>query len=284
MGNGKPTIILDAPTGFSSDAWMLIAPVIAKTTRVCFYDRAGLGFSDRPFVNKSLEKSQNRGQPSTTEKMVDDMHRLFTGSSSQSKPFILVGAELGAVNARFYAQLFEEDVAGLVLINPLIEGLFTGREDPWTNAWLKSHISSYQVLQFCAAVGISRVGFIFGLMKTPLDEKLVSKDVLARQKYLMCKPAHLSSAVDEFYFANESLSQMRTLSKFKRFNPGRMGVTVLTSKTYSKLPTDPLNKVCHVMMMMSGERDGHDGDSDSGDNDIDRGDIDDDWMLALIIG
>lgn len=244
IGNGKPTVILDAPTGMSSDAWTLIAPVVAKSTRVCFYDRAGLGFSDRPYANKSAEKATNHGQPSTTERMVDDFHRLFTGSSSQSKPFILVGAELGAVNARFYAQLFEDDVSGLVLINPLIEGLFnSGHDDPWTNVWLSSHISSYQILQFCAAVGISRLGFIFNLMKIPFNEKLVSKDVVARQKYLMCKPAHLSSAVDEYYFANESLSQMRTLSKFKRFNPGRIGITVLTSKTYSKTPIDPLNKV-----------------------------------------
>ncbi|KAK3713876.1 hypothetical protein QZH41_008163 [Actinostola sp. cb2023] len=65
----------------------------------------------------------------------------------------------------------------------------------------------------------------------------------ARQKYLMCKPGHLSSAVDEYFFANESLSQMRTLSKFKRFNPGNIAISVLTSKSYSKRPgSDLLNK------------------------------------------
>ena len=41
-------VILDAPTGMSSDVWALVQPELAKTTRVCVYDRAGLGFSERP--------------------------------------------------------------------------------------------------------------------------------------------------------------------------------------------------------------------------------------------
>jgi surfactin synthase thioesterase subunit len=39
--------------------------------------------------------------------MVDDLHRLVTYSSPQEKPFILVGAEMGAVVSRFYAQIYE---------------------------------------------------------------------------------------------------------------------------------------------------------------------------------
>lgn len=249
MGNGIPTVILDSPTGKSSDAWALIAPAVAKTTKVCFYDRAGIGFSNRPYVNKSDENAQKSGQPSTTERMVDDFHRLFMGSSSQPKPFILVGAELGAVNTRFYTQLFEDHVTGLILINPLVEGMFNDHKDPWTNVWLSTHISSYQILQLCAAIGMSRLGFIFGLMKSPIDENLVPKEVVARQKYLMCKPAHLSSAVDEYYFANESLSQVKTLSKFKRFNPASLGITVLTSKTYSRISSGPLNKVTILYLL-----------------------------------
>ena len=35
-------------TGISSDIWSDIQRDISKLTRVCIYDRAGLGFSDRP--------------------------------------------------------------------------------------------------------------------------------------------------------------------------------------------------------------------------------------------
>lgn len=40
-------VVLDAPIGQSSDVWTLVRSVIAKRTRVCVYDRAGIGFSDR---------------------------------------------------------------------------------------------------------------------------------------------------------------------------------------------------------------------------------------------
>lgn len=243
IGKGKPTIILDAPTGMSSDAWTLVVPKLAKISKVCFFDRAGLGFSDRPFINRSTESDKNRGTPSTTERMTEDFHRLFTASSGQQKPFILVGSEIGAANARFYAQLFEEQVAGLILINPLIEDMFFGGMYPWTGMWLRNHISGLQALQFSAAIGISRLAFIFGLMKTPIEHKLVADDVTARQKYLMCKPGHLSSAVDEYFFANESLSQLKTLSKLKRFNPSNVQTTVLISETCDKRADNVINKV-----------------------------------------
>lgn len=243
VGKGKPTILLDAPTGMSSDAWTLVVPKLARISTVCFFDRAGLGFSDRPFRNMSAESNKNRGAPSTTERMTEDFHRLFTASSTQQKPFILVGSEIGAANARFYAQLFEQQVAGLILVNPLIEDMFIDRMYPWTGLWLRNHISGLQALQFSAAIGVSRLAFIFGLMKTPIDQKLVAGDVTARQKYLMCKPGHLSSAVDEYFFANESLSQLKTLSKLKRFNPSNIQTTVLISKTYDNRADDVINKV-----------------------------------------
>ena len=47
-GSGRPTVILDAPTGLTSDAWVAGQRHLAETTRVCVYDRAGLGLSDPP--------------------------------------------------------------------------------------------------------------------------------------------------------------------------------------------------------------------------------------------
>lgn len=39
--------------------------------------------------------------------MSEDLNRLITGTSQQPKPFILVGADLGAIICRFYAQMYE---------------------------------------------------------------------------------------------------------------------------------------------------------------------------------
>ena len=42
--------------------------------------------------------------------MADDLFHLFTVSSQQDKPFILVGAELGALVAQFYTNIYERFV------------------------------------------------------------------------------------------------------------------------------------------------------------------------------
>jgi hypothetical protein len=50
IGNGSPTIILDALGNGSSASWGLVQPEIAQSTRVCAYDRAGpqgRGFASR---------------------------------------------------------------------------------------------------------------------------------------------------------------------------------------------------------------------------------------------
>lgn len=238
-GRGPPTVIFDAPTGQSSDAWALIVPEIAKVARVCVYDRAGLGFSDRPLVNWSEPQQAKRGKLSTSERMVEDFHRLFTLSSDQPKPFILVGAELGSVNARFYTQMFENDVASLVLINPLAEGMFG---DEWTKMWYERYVSSQQALQFSAATGMTRIALIFGLMKAPMQHKQLSSNVTMRQKHLLCKPGHLSAGVDEFFFTNESLAQMRMVQKLKPF-PQSAAVSIISSALYDDKLSRELNQV-----------------------------------------
>jgi hypothetical protein len=44
--DGSPTVILENGLGSISSAWALVQPEVAKATRVCSYDRAGMGWSD----------------------------------------------------------------------------------------------------------------------------------------------------------------------------------------------------------------------------------------------
>ena len=46
-GAGSPTILLEAGQGESSLTWSTIRPQLAQRTRVCAYDRAGYGWSER---------------------------------------------------------------------------------------------------------------------------------------------------------------------------------------------------------------------------------------------
>jgi hypothetical protein len=43
VGQGSPTVVLDGGTGEMSANWVLVQREVSHTTRVCAYDRAGMG-------------------------------------------------------------------------------------------------------------------------------------------------------------------------------------------------------------------------------------------------
>jgi len=112
-GRGSPTVVFDSGLGEKTANWGLIQPAVAKRTRACSYDRAGLGFSDPP--NRS----------STSANMVDDLHRLLQAARIRS-PFILVGHSLGGMNIKLYAETYLSEVSGLVFVDPSHEDLGKG--------------------------------------------------------------------------------------------------------------------------------------------------------------
>ena len=103
-GNGTPTVVLEAPEATMSAAWARVQSSVGRVTRVCSYDRAGLGWSeagDEPFA------------PDTA---AAQLHALLAQASERG-PFIIGGAELGSALARLYASQYPEDTAALVLVN-----------------------------------------------------------------------------------------------------------------------------------------------------------------------
>src|ERR671917_2509397 len=46
VGRGGPTVVLDAGSGAFSAQWVRVQREVAGTTRVCAYDRAGMGWSE----------------------------------------------------------------------------------------------------------------------------------------------------------------------------------------------------------------------------------------------
>ena len=103
-GEGNPTVILVAGGGGFSIDWALVQPKIADNTRVCSYDRAGLGWSD-PGPNEE-----------TVEETVTDLHALLHRSAERG-PYVLVGASIGGIFIQAYQHSFPSDVAALVFTN-----------------------------------------------------------------------------------------------------------------------------------------------------------------------
>ncbi|XP_047454274.1 uncharacterized protein si:dkey-122a22.2 [Mugil cephalus] len=237
-GKGKPVVILDAPTGMSSDIWFHVQEDVATLTKVCTYDRMGLGFSKRLMQNETTG-TEKVWMMSTTGRMVDDLHRLLE-AAGVAKPFILVGSELGALNGRFYSHIHDVQVSNLVLIDPIPEDVF--EEDQWKEYWYGMVLPSFQAMQFSAAAGLSRMLLILGAMEPTIVGENVLEDVVQRQKYLLSNPSHQSSAVDEHYFMNESAAQVRDITKYKPLS-SRTSVSVITGDLFDEQMPEHLNQM-----------------------------------------
>ena len=114
-GKGSPTVILISGGGGFSIDWALVQPKIAEQTRICSYDRAGLGWSDPGPAEETVEET------------VTDLHALLQASSEKG-PFILVGASIGGVFSQAYQRAFPEDVSGLVFSDSANRVGFKGKD------------------------------------------------------------------------------------------------------------------------------------------------------------
>jgi len=103
-GEGTPTVILDSGLGDSYLSWRKVQPEIAKFTRVCSYDRAGLGYSDPS------------SQPRTSKVIAEELHTLLQ-AASVSPPYVIVGHSMGGYNVRVYTGLYRNEIVGMVLVD-----------------------------------------------------------------------------------------------------------------------------------------------------------------------
>ena len=120
VGQGSPTVVLEASAGGMAAAWSWIQPELAADTRVCSYDRARLGWSEGSADGYSWSR------------VPEDLHTLLANANERG-PFVLVGHELGAVFVRDFAARFGSETAAVVLVQETgtrSGGLFV-RAWPW---------------------------------------------------------------------------------------------------------------------------------------------------------
>lgn len=103
VAEGSPVVVLEAAAGALSAAWGHVQAHVARTTRTCSYDRAGLGWSE------------GDGQYVPARVPVD--LRTLLDQAGVREPVVLVGHELGAVFARSFATRYPSDTAALVLVD-----------------------------------------------------------------------------------------------------------------------------------------------------------------------
>ena len=103
-GSGTPAVILDTGLGGSTADWGFVQPEVARFTRVCSYDRAGMGYSDPG------------PSPRTARRIASELAELLA-HSGMTEPVVLVGASIAGFDVRVFAFDHAERVAGLVLVD-----------------------------------------------------------------------------------------------------------------------------------------------------------------------
>jgi pimeloyl-ACP methyl ester carboxylesterase len=119
-GTGSPTVILESGGGNASDAWWFVEPLVGNITRVCSYDRAGLGRSD----------ARRPGDPMPVAKIVEELNTLL-GAAGISPPCVLGGWSIGGFFNRLYTKRYPSEVLGLVAVDGTPIGL--PPDDPFLN-------------------------------------------------------------------------------------------------------------------------------------------------------
>lgn len=131
-----PTVILEAGSNADSTTWFRVQPLLAARTRVCAYDRAGYGFSDEGPKPRSLDAD------------VADLQALIRAAGLRT-PVVLVGHSLGSNIVRRYADLYPEDVAGLVLVDPPEQNLAAFMPVEWKTEDIAATAKRDQFLNRC---------------------------------------------------------------------------------------------------------------------------------------
>lgn len=109
QGSGVPTVIFSSGTGMPAIAWTDsgIVPLVSKHYRTFTYDRLHT-FNSCP--------NENTYMPNTAQHVVSRLHQLLA-QEKIDPPFILVGHSFGGLYMLLYAEMYPNQVAGVLLLD-----------------------------------------------------------------------------------------------------------------------------------------------------------------------
>ena len=144
VGTGSPTVVLDAGLGGSSLDWSLVQPELGRSTRVCAYDRAGMGWSDPS------------PRPRTPRQIADELHMLLT-KAGIAGPYLLVGHSLAGKNVRLFALQHPDQVAGMVLVDARSEYVDANTSPAEAQAFQRASAAQAILYRLARGVGLVRL-------------------------------------------------------------------------------------------------------------------------------
>ena len=252
MGSGNHSILFEAGGSDWSVVWSTILPKVGSFARACAYDRAGLGASD-PALG-----------PRTPFAIVEDMRRLVAAAGLKL-PLVLVGHSLGGFNAKLYATLYPEDVAGLVLADPAEERVWD-RTRPWAIGQFGHAVAARSELldqTFLAGLVDRYRGCAAKAQQSGIDPKspdyrrctdpprpALGDEINAERRRVHATPAYQAAQASEL--ASSVYGDIRSDAAYaKLFRGGMLGSTPLLVLTHDEPPsTDPIDRLSKEQGLM----------------------------------
>src|SRR5829696_522279 len=189
-GSGSPTVILEPGHGGSSSDFGWIAPVVARDTRVCVYDRAGRGWSD------------TTDGPQDGAHIAADLHTLLERAQVPG-PYVLAGHSFGGLYVQSFATQFPDQVAGMVLLDS--SAPIPGRAQP-------TDTDPYNLIGRVAALSAASAHLGAGRLLNPISYTTLPPRSRDEARANSSTASHLASFVEEYGVANTSMQQASALA------------------------------------------------------------------------
>lgn len=213
IGQGSPTVVLEAGQGDFSVFWGLVQSQVATFARVCTYDRAGYGWSEpSPY-------------PRTSGNMVRELHALLVNAQIAA-PYVLVGHSLGGAIVRLYANDYPDEVVGMVLVDSVHEEQLA--RIPALHKAVGQLLGLFRTL---APLGS------FGALALAPAESLpdpgLPAEALAQYRAIMVTTGYFETAIAEVEAYEENLTALRVGSMVPL---GSMPLVVLSRGRWDPIP------------------------------------------------
>ncbi len=187
-GEGEPTVVLDAAALSTSAEWAWVQLEVARLTRVCSFDRSGLGYSE------------SGDAPYDPTRVPDELHAALPHAGIRP-PYLLAGHGLGAAFAEIYANRYGAELAGLVLIDPPSPRALA---EPEAHATWVNTARRLAAMPWLARFGVLRLHNPLAALATGLPERQ-----LGETRMFVVTPDHLARSAREIASLDRTFALLR---------------------------------------------------------------------------